>query len=254
MVSTSSSGSLQWQLSATSLCPTLYSKGWTKCPSRWALTFRNRAKCVTIVWLFQIIFATMITHVSPTAMQLNTLSSLCNSLHSGNICHMLPQKNSMMLRYVYTQRWNQATGGGINRYVSWILSKLRWFWPLHWLLRLLGATIVPLFSSSDQTHLTNYSGYKNEGPVNLSLGNIDLTIRSHPSNLVSILVGLLPVPPKYHFTGHRKTTAGKEQQIHNREVLRNVFDLLCRHLDAIFNTGKFMLCANGQMQQCEPVI
>jgi hypothetical protein len=70
--------------------------------------------------------------------------------------------------------------------------------------------IVPLFGSADQRHLTNYSGHKKEWPVHFSLPNIDLTIRSKPSNLASILVALLPVAPKYHFKGHRKTTAIKE--------------------------------------------
>jgi hypothetical protein len=54
-----------------------------------------------------------------------------------------------------------------------------------------------------------------EWPVYLSLGNIDSTIRSKPSNDTSILVALLPVPPKYPFKGHGETTAMKEQQIHN---------------------------------------
>jgi len=72
-----------------------------------------------------------------------------------------------------------------------------------------------------------------------------LTIRSKPSNLASIFVALLPVPPKYHFKGHGKTTAVKEQQIHNQEVLRKVFELIFRPLDSLFNTGKLMLCADG---------
>jgi hypothetical protein len=68
----------------------------------------------------------------------------------------------------------------------------------------LGATIVPLFGSSVQTQLTNYSGDKKEWPVNWSLGNIDSTIRSKPSNRARILVALLPIPPKCHFKGHAK--------------------------------------------------
>jgi len=114
--------------------------------------------------------------------------------------------------------------------------------------------IVPLFGSSDQTHLTNYSGDKKEWAVYLSLRNIDLTIISKSSNLVSVLVALLPVPPKYHFKGHVKTTTMKKQQIHNRDVLRKVFELIFRPLDALFNTGKLMLCADGRMRQCYPVI
>jgi len=82
----------------------------------------------------------------------------------------------------------------------------------------------------------------------MSLGSIDSTIRSKPSILASILVALLPVPPKYHFTGHGKTTAVKEQQIYNREVLKKVFELIFRPLDALFNTGKLMLCADSRMR------
>ena len=88
----------------------------------------------------------------------------------------------------------------------------------------------------------------------MSLGNIDSTIRSKPASFTSILAALLPVPPKYRFKGHGKTTALKEQQIHNREVLTKVFKLIFRPLDALFNSGKLMLCADGRMRQCYPVI
>jgi len=114
--------------------------------------------------------------------------------------------------------------------------------------------IVPLLGSSDQTHHTNFLGDKKEWPVYLSLGNINSTIRSKLSNSASILVALHPVPPKYHFKGHGKGTAMIEQQIHNREVLRKVFELIFCALDKHFNTGKLMLCADGRMQQCYPVI
>jgi len=114
--------------------------------------------------------------------------------------------------------------------------------------------IVPSFGSSNQTHLTNYSGDKKEWPVYLSLRNIDSRIRSQPSNLASIIVALLPITPKYHFITHGKTTTMKELQIHNREVLRKVIELIFHPLDALFNTGKLMLCADGGMRQCYPVI
>jgi len=130
-LSTSFSGTLRWQPSATSLLRTLYSKGWTQCSTQWASSLRNPAKCVTIVWPIQTTFAMMITHVSFTAILLNALSSSCNSLRSGNICRMHWRRNSMMLRNVSTQRWNQATGGGMNRYVSWISSYLQWFWQIY---------------------------------------------------------------------------------------------------------------------------
>jgi len=114
--------------------------------------------------------------------------------------------------------------------------------------------IVSLFGSSDQTHLSNYLGDKKECPWYLSLGNIHSMIISKPFNLGSIPVALLPVPPKHHFKWHGKTTAVREQQIHNQEVLRKVFELIFDPLDALFNTGKLMLCGDGRMRQCYPVI
>jgi len=93
-----------------------------------------------------------------------------------------------------------------------------------------------------------------EWPVYLSIGSIDSTIRSKPGNLGSILVALLPVPPKYHFEGHGKTPPVKEPHIHNREVPRKVFELIFRPLDAVFNSGKLVLCADGRKRQCYPVI
>jgi len=55
-------------------------------------------------------------------------------------------------------------------------------------------------------------------------------IRSKSSNLASILGTLLPVPPKYRFKGYGKTTAVKEQKIHNREVLRKVVVMAWLHV------------------------
>jgi len=46
----------------------------------------------------------------------------------------------------------------------------------------------------------------------------------------------------------------KEQQIHNREVLRKVFELIICPLNALFNGGRLVLCADCRMQQCYPVI
>ena len=126
-LSRNGSRTLRWQLSTTSLRPTLSLKGSTKCSMRWASTLGNLANCITIIWPIQTTFMTTITHVSFTALLLNALSSSSYSLHSGNICCMLQQRNSMTLRNVHTQRWNQVTCGGMNRYISWISSELQWF-------------------------------------------------------------------------------------------------------------------------------
>jgi hypothetical protein len=99
-----------------------------------------------------------------------------------------------------------------------------------------------------QTYLTNYSGIKKEWPLYFNLGSVNWTIRSKHSNPASILVALLLVPSKYHFTEAGNTTAMKEQQIHNREVLRRVFNLIFAPLNVHLNTGKPKHCAAGQMR------
>jgi len=119
---TSCSGTLRWRLSPTSLHPTWESWGWTKCPARWALTVGNLAKCVIFISPIQTTLATIITHVSFTTYLLNALFTSCNSLCWGNICRMLQERISMMLKNISTQRCNQATGGGMTKYVSWISS------------------------------------------------------------------------------------------------------------------------------------
>jgi len=101
--------------------------------------------------------------------------------------------------------------------------------------------IVPVFSSSDQTHLPNYLGDKKEWPAYMSVRNMDLSITSTLSNLARILVVLLPVPPKYRFNGHAETTAVKEKQIQDREGVRKVFEFTFRRLNGLFNSGKLGL-------------
>ena len=122
LLSTIISATLRWQQSATSFRPTLHSTGSTQYPMPWELTLGNSAKHRTIVWLNETIFSFIITYGLSMAILLNALSSSCNSLCSGNMWCMPQQMNSMMLMNISTQRWNQATGGGMNRYVSQISS------------------------------------------------------------------------------------------------------------------------------------
>jgi len=79
-------------------------------------------------------------------------------------------------------------------------------------------------------------------------------IRSKSSNLGSIPVALLPVSPKDHLKEHRQATVVKAQPVHNQEVLKKVFRLIFRHLDALFHTRQRILCADGQTQECYPVL
>jgi len=76
-------------------------------------------------------------------------------------------------------------------------------------------------------------------------------ISSKPLNLGNILVALLPVSPQYHFEEHGKTTAVKEQPIHNREVLRKDFKLFFT-LSTHFPTWESLCFV--QMVRCGNVI
>ena len=62
------------------------------------------------------------------------------------------------------------------------------------------------------------------------------------------------VPPNYHFKGPGKATAMKEQPINNQDDLRKDFECIFCPLDMLLNHGKLMLCADGQIPQCYPVI
>ena len=73
------------------------------------------------------------------------------------------------------------------------------------------STIVPVLGSSNQTHLTNYSGDKKAWPVFLSLGNVQSSERLEETRNCSVLVALLPVPPKHCFHGPGKLAELKAQ-------------------------------------------
>jgi len=191
----------------------------------------------------------MITQISFAAIFSNGLSSSCNILRSENLCHMLQQSNWMILRNLLTQTWNQVTAGGMTSYISWRCSYLWWFQLLQYLGWPNGSLIVLLFNSSDKTDLSNYSGDQMEWPVYLSLGNNNLTITLQSSNLDSMLVALLGIPPKYNIKGDSKSTSMKEQQIHNQEVVRKVFELFFRPFDLHFNTPQNMLGVDVLMRQ-----
>jgi len=110
--------------------------------------------------------------------------------------------------------------------------------------------IVPLFSSSDKTHLTNNPGDQMKWSVYLSLRYIDSTIRSKASHVPSILVALHPVPLKYHFKEHGKTTAVNEHQVHIQDGLEMVFEHIFHSFDVHFHTAKLLLGTDNRNGQC----
>jgi hypothetical protein len=53
------------------------------------------------------------------------------------------------------------------------------------------ATIVPVISASDKTHLTNFLGDQHARPLYLTIGNIQKDIRRTPKKRAWILFGLI---------------------------------------------------------------
>jgi len=94
-------------------------------------------------------------------------------------------------------------------------------------------------------HTIHHLGDKKNWPAHLCLRKISMTIRWKRSNHAWIFVALLPIPPKYLFNGHQKTTPTKEEPILNWEVLTTIFEHTFHPLDLRFcNTGRFTLSHN----------
>jgi len=102
--------------------------------------------------------------------------------------------------------------------------------------------------------MTNFSGDKKGWPVYLSLGNVNTNIRSKISNRCYVLIALLPVPPKHTFKGPGKQNALRDQQDNNREILRCCFEIILRPLNDIQKLGKLMICPDGRMRLCFPIV
>ena len=100
----------------------------------------------------------------------------------------------------------------------------------------MGATVIPILLSSDQTHLTNFSGGKKLWPVYMTIGNIHSNIRNKPSYNVWILIALLPIPPKRVSKIPRYKES--EQELDSLAILHQYLWTLLRPLADFFNSKK----------------
>ena len=125
-----------------------------------------------------------------------------------------------------------------------------WWWETQGKL-LPGATIIPIICSSDETHLTNFSGDQKAWPLYLTIGNLDSVVRNKPSYLGYITLALLPVPPK--FQGISTTLDDKlrrEAQAALFHVATHIFQPLHKHTES----GIQLPCADGFIRHCHPVL
>lgn len=104
---------------------------------------------------------------------------------------------------------------------------------------------------SDQTHYTNFSGDKKGWPLYLSIGNIPWSVRKKVSSRTTVLLALLPVPPKV-----KNLTGGalKRQQDTNADVARQVQQILWAPLEKLYANGRrgdvVLDCADGYQRRC----
>ena len=98
--------------------------------------------------------------------------------------------------------------------------------------------LIPIICSLDQTHLTNFSSDKKAWPIYITIGNLLSSVQNAPSNHCTLLLALLPVPPKKGVL-----TASAIARV-NTVIQEALHDVLYP-LKAIFSTGLEMYCDDG---------
>ena len=110
-----------------------------------------------------------------------------------------------------------------------------------------GATIIPVFISSDKTQLTLFRG-KMAYPVYLTIGNIPKEIRRKPSHRGQILLAYLPTTKLEHID----TIASR------RRALSNLYHACVRKVVSPLETagpnGCEMWVCNGNIHRCHPLL
>ncbi|KAI5777109.1 hypothetical protein EDC01DRAFT_624450, partial [Geopyxis carbonaria] len=118
------------------------------------------------------------------------------------------------------------------------------------------ATLVPLIFSSDETHLTNFSGGKKAWPVYMTIGNLDATVQSRWYWRAQVLVALLPIKPKKSgIRGDEDNGMSQQAKQPLYTVLRGLLEPLNRFANPEHEGRPVeMLCADGSVRSCWPVL
>lgn len=114
-----------------------------------------------------------------------------------------------------------------------------------------GATIIPIICSSDETHLTSFSGDKKAWPVYMTLGNFYTSPRQQTNNNAYMVVGVLATKPKL-----RKVTKKKDEECRQiaRECLIEAINDIFGPLKNLPHEGIMMDCPDGMIRKCFPVL
>ncbi|KAI5776111.1 hypothetical protein EDC01DRAFT_780046 [Geopyxis carbonaria] len=98
------------------------------------------------------------------------------------------------------------------------------------------ATLVPLIFSSDETHLTNFSGGRKAWPVYMTIGNLDATVRS-----------------RWYWRAQVLMSQQAKQALYT--VLHGLLEPLNRFANPEHEGRPVeMLCADGSVRSCWPVL
>ncbi|KAG0633524.1 hypothetical protein HOY80DRAFT_1104646 [Tuber brumale] len=111
-----------------------------------------------------------------------------------------------------------------------------------------GATLVPIICSSDVMFLTNFFGDKKAWPIYLTIGNILSKTRNKSSKHASILLALLPIPPKMLGVASRDS----RQRLVNNEILCELIEAIFTPIGEVAEVRIEIECADGKVWQCFP--
>src|SRR5438876_6235446 len=111
--------------------------------------------------------------------------------------------------------------------------------------------IIYIILTSDQTHLTNFSGDKKAWPVYMTIGNLPASVRNSPSRLSTVLLALLPVPPKTGDVSHWST---KQNANIKSDCLHEVLCTILQPLKEVTANSIKMECIDFQKRICYPIL
>ena len=111
--------------------------------------------------------------------------------------------------------------------------------------------VVSVILTSDETYLTNFSRDKKAWPLYLTIRNLPSTVRNKPSRLATVLLALLPVPPKIGDVTPlvAKQYAGMKADVHHR-----VLQAILQPLKDVGKDGINIECADFQTHRCFPIL
>ena len=107
--------------------------------------------------------------------------------------------------------------------------------------------MVPILLTSDQTHLTNFSGDKKLWPVYISLGNIHSQVCNKPNALAWIPLAFLPVPPKR--LSKIPNSSEAQQGLNAHQIFHSAISYLLQPLSdtVVLEKGLEMYCADEKV-------